>query len=112
MISRITLSELFHEDLGVFADSGVEGLNSKLHRERDYEYVHGDGPSPGTDSRVGEVTEKRDFRDPVSEGTKNPVADREWADLRDAEASTCGMRTTTSMRGPDFSEPRKEHHAR
>jgi hypothetical protein len=66
MSTRITPDEPFPEDLGVLAQSEVEVLNSKLHRELDHEYVHEDGPSQETESRLEDVSEELDFRDLTS----------------------------------------------
>ena len=75
MISRITPSEPFPEDLGTLPNAEVEVLNRKLHRELDHEYVHEDGPSPETESRLEEVTEELDFRDLVSAGANQATID-------------------------------------
>ncbi|MEG9248370.1 hypothetical protein V6S67_09745 [Arthrobacter sp. Soc17.1.1.1] len=114
MNSRITPSEPFPEDLNVLMDSEVEVLNSKLHRELDHEYVHEDGSSPETESRLEQVTEELDFRDLVSESPKDAPTDQTPADpfdLMEANATDHAPRTTTRAAGPDSSEPGVEHHA-
>ncbi|WP_182977110.1 hypothetical protein [Arthrobacter cheniae] len=66
MSTRITPFKPFPEDLNVLQLVEVEVLNSKLHRELDYEYVHEDGPSLETESRLEDVTEELDVRDIAS----------------------------------------------
>lgn len=67
MNSRITPSESFPEDLRPLPESEVEVLNSKLHRELNYEYVHDGEPSSETESRLEDVTEELDRRDNADE---------------------------------------------
>lgn len=63
MSSRLKPSEDFPEDLTALELPDVEILNSKLHRELDYEYAHDGAASMETEIRHEEVTEELDRRD-------------------------------------------------
>ncbi|MDN4610207.1 hypothetical protein [Arthrobacter burdickii] len=63
MSTRLTPSEDFPQDLTTLGLSEVEVLNSKIHRELDYEYTHDGELSMETEVRHEELTEELDRRD-------------------------------------------------
>jgi hypothetical protein len=69
MSTRLTPSESFPEDLTALDLPEVEVLNSKIHREVDYEYAHDGELSLETETRHEELTEELDRRDQQSEST-------------------------------------------
>ncbi|MFJ6000692.1 hypothetical protein [Arthrobacter sp. NPDC092385] len=69
MNTRLSPSEDFPEDLTTLDLPEVEVLNSKLHRELDYEYARDGEPSLETEIRHEEVTEELDRRDQQPESS-------------------------------------------
>jgi hypothetical protein len=69
MSTRLTPSEDFPEDLTALELPEVEILNSRIHRELDYEYAHDGAVSTETEFRHEEVTEELDRRDQQPELT-------------------------------------------
>ncbi|TKV29210.1 hypothetical protein FDK12_06110 [Arthrobacter sp. NamB2] len=69
MSTRLTPSEDFPEDLTALALPEVEVLNSRIHRELDYEYANDGEPSMETEIRHEELTEELDRRDQQPEST-------------------------------------------
>lgn len=63
---RLTPEEPFPEDLALLDDTALEVLNSRLHRQRDAEYLNVD-PQLETEIRLEEVTVELDRRDAPSE---------------------------------------------
>ncbi|MBG6215606.1 hypothetical protein IWX75_000043 [Arthrobacter sp. CAN_A6] len=63
MITRLTPSESFPEDLTSLDLPEVEVLNSKIQRELSHEYGHDGQANPETEFRDEEVTEELDHRD-------------------------------------------------
>jgi hypothetical protein len=63
MSTRLSPAENFPEDLTSLDLPEVEALNSKIHRELDYEYEHDGEPSLETEIRHEELTEELDRRD-------------------------------------------------
>ena len=63
MITRLSPSEDFPEDLRDLDLPEVEVLNSKIHRELDHEYAQDGEPSLETEIRHEELTEELDRRD-------------------------------------------------
>lgn len=63
MSTRLSPAEDFPEDLTMLDLPTVEVLNSKIHRELDYEYAHDGEPSLETEIRHEELTEELDRRD-------------------------------------------------
>ncbi|MGV0108858.1 hypothetical protein [Arthrobacter sp. CP30] len=63
MSTRLSPAEDFPEDLTTLDLPTVEALNSKIHRELDYEYAHDGEPSLETEIRHEELTEELDRRD-------------------------------------------------
>lgn len=63
MSSRITPDEPFPEDLSRLKDHDVEVLNSKVHREIDYEIVTDGEVEAETAFRNDELSEELDGRD-------------------------------------------------
>jgi hypothetical protein len=69
MSTRLSPAEDFPEDLTTLDLPAVEVLNSKIHRELDYEYAHDGEPSLETEIRHEELTEELDRRDKQPEST-------------------------------------------
>lgn len=69
MSTRLSPAEDFPEDLTTLDLPAVEVLNSKIHRELDYEYEHDGEPSLETEIRHEELTEELDRRDKQPEST-------------------------------------------
>ncbi|MBG6215624.1 hypothetical protein IWX75_000061 [Arthrobacter sp. CAN_A6] len=63
MNSRLTPAEPFPDDLAPLEVWEVEVLNSKVHRELDYEYAHAGGPAMETEFRHEELRDELDRRD-------------------------------------------------
>ncbi|WP_211096767.1 hypothetical protein [Arthrobacter echini] len=63
MTTRLSPSEDFPEDLAALDLPEVEILNSKIHRELDYEYIHAGEPSLETEIRQEELAEELDRRE-------------------------------------------------
>lgn len=69
MSTRLTPSEDFPGDLTELELPEVEVLNSRIHRELDYEYAHNGEPSLETEIRHEELTEELDRRDQQPESS-------------------------------------------
>lgn len=69
MSTRLTPSEDFPDDLTSLGLPEVEILNSRIHRELDYEYAHDGESSMETEIRHEELTEELDRRDQLPEST-------------------------------------------
>lgn len=61
--SRMKPEELFPDDLTGLDDVDVESLNSKVHRQLEYEYLQLEGPTPETLDRQAELAGELDRRD-------------------------------------------------
>lgn len=61
--SRMKPEELFPDDLTELDDVDVESLNSKVHRQLEYEYLQLEGPAPETLDRQAELAGELDRRD-------------------------------------------------
>ncbi|WP_051478887.1 hypothetical protein [Arthrobacter sp. H5] len=53
----------FPEDLAILDQAGIEVLNSRIHRQLDFEYIHYGQPDPETQSRLDGLTEELNRRD-------------------------------------------------
>ncbi|TYD00385.1 hypothetical protein FQ377_02745 [Arthrobacter echini] len=69
MSTRLTPSEDFPQDLSALELPEVEVLNSKIHRELDYEYVHDGEPSMETEIRQEELAEELNRREHQPQST-------------------------------------------
>jgi hypothetical protein len=67
--TRLTPSDDFPEDLTALELPEVEVLNSKIHRELDYEYAHDGEATTETEIRHEELTEELDRRDQQPDST-------------------------------------------
>ncbi|WDF33085.1 hypothetical protein PTW37_14725 [Arthrobacter agilis] len=63
MSTRLSPADDFPDDLTALDLPDVEVLNSRIHRELDYEYEHDGEPSMETEIRHEEVTEELDRRE-------------------------------------------------
>ncbi len=75
MSTRLSPSEDFPEDLAALELPEVEVLNSKIHRELDYEYVHDGEPALETEIRQEELAEELNRREqqPQSAAVRSDV---------------------------------------
>lgn len=69
MSSRLRPDEFFPQDLGVLATEDVEVLNSKVHRELEFEYREHGYPDPETEFRLEDLNDELDLRDVLDENT-------------------------------------------
>lgn len=74
MSSRLTPNEPFPEDLAALSTQEVEILNSKVHRELDFEYKHNGEVEPETQFRLQDLHEELDVRDLLQDTTPNTTA--------------------------------------
>ncbi|WP_298254416.1 hypothetical protein [uncultured Arthrobacter sp.] len=72
MSTRLTPSEDFPQDLSALELPEVEVLNSKIHRELDYEYVHDGEASMETEIRHDELAEELNRREHQPQATSSP----------------------------------------
>ncbi|MHA7275585.1 hypothetical protein [Arthrobacter sp. HLT1-21] len=61
--TRHSPDQPFPEDLTQLESTEVELLNSRIHRELDFEYVRYGMPDPETEGRLEELTEELDRRE-------------------------------------------------
>jgi hypothetical protein len=74
MSSRLAPSEPFPEDLTNLPTPEVEVLNSKVHRELDFEHKHDGEAEPETEFRLEDLHDELDVRDLLADA--EPAVDR------------------------------------
>ncbi|GAB3555785.1 hypothetical protein GCM10027404_33170 [Arthrobacter tumbae] len=79
MSSRLDPSESFPDDLAELELPEVEVLNSKVHRELEFEYTRNGIPAMETEFRKEELTEELDRRDAAADKREAATDERETA---------------------------------
>lgn len=69
MSSRLRPDEFFPEELGDLTTEDVEVLNSKMHRELEFEYREHGYPDPETEFRLEDLNDELNLRDVLADNT-------------------------------------------
>lgn len=77
--SRLAPQHSFPAELGSLTSDALEILNSRIHRQLDFEYQHEGDSHPETRFRLEFLTEELDLRENAGTGSVKPASQAQYA---------------------------------